>query len=326
MKQMVIVGVDVSKATLDLFVKPWNQAYRVANDKTGFGQWLRQFRVLLEPGSSVLVIMEHTGHYSTRFEQFLQSQQIGYCKIAALQIKRSLGVIRGKNDKIDACRIADYGWIRRDELSADEKVAQEIVELRQLLSLRNKVVKDRSGYLTRLKEMKVMGCCDSFQEGMQKRIIQFLTRQLNSIEKQIKRLIASNIDLKTTCELLQSIKGIGWVIAANMISSTLNFKRFKEARKFNCYAGLAPFNYQSGTSIKGRARVSHLANKDLKTLLNLAACCSIRCDEEMKQYYQKRVSEGKRKMSCLNIIRSKLVARMFAVIKRQTPYELRLAA
>ena len=106
-----------------------------------------------------------------------------------------------------------------------------------------------------------------------------------------------------------------------------NFERFGNARKFNCYAGLAPFKHESGSSIKGRSRVSHLANKEAKALLNLAASCAIRCDQELKHYYQKRVSEGKRKMSCLNIIRSKLVARMFAVIKRQTPYqEYRIAA
>ncbi len=86
------------------------------------------------------------------------------------------------------------------------------------------------------------------------------------------------------------------------------------------------FGYESGSSIKGRSKVSHLANKEAKALLNLAACCAIRCNDEMKQYYQKRVTEGKKKMSCLNIIRSKLVARMFAVIKRQTTYQEKLLA
>ncbi|HMD01051.1 MAG TPA: IS110 family transposase, partial [Ferruginibacter sp.] len=67
--------------------------------------------------------------------------------------------------------------------------------------------------------------------------------------------------------------------------------------------------------------VSHLANKEAKTFLNLAACCAIRYDPELKQYYEKRVSEGLKKMSCINIIRSKIVARMFAVVKRKTPYQ-----
>src|SRR5437868_14363583 len=174
--------------------------------------------------------------------------------------------------------------------------------------------------------MEATDSCDHFQDQIQKQAIKFLSGRIDLVEERIKNLIEANIELKTTCELLRSIKGVGWIIAAYMISCTGNFKRFSNARKFNCYAGLAPFKYESGTSIRGRSKVSHLANKDAKTMLNLAASCAIRCDQEMKQYYQKRVSEGKRKMSCINIVRSKLVARMFAVVKRQTPYQERLIA
>jgi transposase len=100
----------------------------------------------------------------------------------------------------------------------------------------------------------------------------------------------------------------------------------KNARKFNCYAGIAPFKVESGSSISLRARISHLANKEIKCLLNLGAASAARFDPELKEYYQRRISEGKRKMSCLNIIRSKLVSRMFAVVARQSPYQQRLTA
>jgi transposase len=301
-------------------------AYRVANNKVGYKEWFKEITSVLTADSKLLVVMEHTGLYSNRFEQFLQSLCIDYCKVPALQIKRSMGVIRGKNDKVDAERIADYGWMRRDILSGDPIPTLKFTELKQLLSLRAKLVKDRSGYITRLKEMKAAGCCDPFQDRIQQQAIKFLSKQIDLIQERIKLLIESNTELRSNCELLRSIKGIGWIIAAYMISCTDNFKRFSNARKFNCYAGLAPFKYESGSSIRGRSRVSHLANKEAKSLLNLAASCAIRCDQEMKQYYQKRVSEGKRKMSCLNIIRSKMVARMFAVVKRQTPYQEKLIA
>lgn len=326
MKQIVIVGVDVSKATLDLYVRPLNLAYRVANTKAGFNDWIKQMENVLTPDCQLLVIMEHTGLYSIRFEEFLQSINVDYCKIPALQIKRSIGVVRGKNDRIDAQRIAEYGWIRRDILSADEVPTLKLNQLRQLLSLRAKMVRDRSGYMTRLKEMKAVGISDAFQEKIQTQTIGMLTKNIDQIQERIRQLIDNNADLKATCDLLRSIKGVGWIVAAYMISFTGNFKRFSNARKFNCYAGLAPFPYQSGSSIRGRSRVSHLANKEAKTILNLAACCAIRYDDELREYYQKRVAEGKRKMSCVNIIRSKLVARMFAVNKRQTPYQPHLKA
>jgi transposase len=327
MKQSLIVGVDVSKSTLDFFFKPLQVNLTTTNNASGFRMWWNKLQTLVHADCQVLVIMEHTGRYSQQFETFLQSQAIGYCKIAALQIKRSLGMIRGKTDKIDAERIAEYAWLRRETLTADLPLTQQISVLRDLINLRHKMVRDRSGYLCRLKEMKAVGAADADMIQMQQNIIEVFTQQIKAIEQRIRKIIAADSTLKQTHDLLTSIKGIGWLIAAYMISCTNNFDRFANARKFNCYAGLAPFKQESGSSIKNRARLSHLANKEVKTLLNLAAFSAIRHNQEMKAYYQKRVGEGKRKMSCLNIIRAKLVARMFAVVKRQTPYQpLPLAA
>jgi transposase len=321
MQQTLIVGVDVSKSTLDICFKPCSTNLRIKNNVAGFRSLYTQLKKM--NAQTVLVVMEHTGHYSFRFEKFLSSKSIGYCKVPALQIKRSLGITRGKTDKLDATRIAEYAWLRRDILIADAEVEDDIRRLGMLISLRQKMVKDRSGYISRLKAMKATGVClasDCIMK-MQQDIIRSLGKQIKVIETEIKAVIASNDRLANTCRLLKTIKGVGLIVAAYMISCTRNFTRFRTFRKFNCYAGLAPFYHESGSSIKGRSRVSHLANKKAKTLLNLAACCAIRCDQEMKQYYQKRVAEGKRKMSCLNIIRSKIVGRMFAVIKRQTPYQ-----
>ena len=144
--------------------------------------------------------------------------------------------------------------------------------------------------------------------------------EIKKLEAGIEQLITDDPELKKNFDLIRTIKGVGKVVAAKVLAVTNNFKKFSNARKFNCYAGLAPFKHESGTSIRGRSRISHLANKEVKTILSLAAFCAIRCDEEFKQYYQKRVAGGKRKMSCVNIIRAKIVSRIFAVIKRQTPY------
>ena len=321
MEEILVVGVDVSKSTLDVYFKPGNHAVRIENNTSGFRQWARELKKILNKDSRVLVVMEHTGHYSYRFESFLRFHCLDFCKVPALQIKRSLGVIRGKNDKVDAERIANYGWLRRDILTADALPVDGIRELRELLSLRAKMIRDRSGYICRQKEMKATGSCLQKElETMQQRMVDALTKNILILEAKIKSVIKTHSPMQTICQLLRSIKGVGWIVAAHMISCTDNFTRFNNARKFNCYAGLAPFKYESGSSIKGRTRISHLANKEIKTLLSLAALSAIQHDLEMKQYYRRRTDEGKRKMSCLNIIRSKLVARMFAVVKRQTPY------
>ena len=319
--EQLVIGVDVAKTTLDICFKPLCSTIQVANNHKGFQQWYGQLK-RLSRFKSVMVVMEHTGGYSCRFESFLRSKSIDYCKVPALQIKRSLGMIRGKDDKVDAQRIAEYGWLRREQLEADKPIEQEIQRLRMLLSLRSKMVRDRSGYICRLKELRNAydwSKSDPIMKTHQK-CIAILTQEIAQTEKQIQQLINSNPTLKKNYDLIRTIKGVGHIIAAFMISCTNNFKNFSEARKFNCYAGLAPFKQESGISIRGRSRVSHLANKEAKTLLNLAASCAIRCDIELKRYYQRRVLAGMRKMSCLNIIRTKIVARIFAVAKRQTPF------
>lgn len=197
-----------------------------------------------DKGAGILVVMEHTGQYSRRFELFLRSREIGYCKIAALQVKRSLGITRGKNDYVDAKRIAEYGWLRRDTLKADGHAGEAVIKLRSLLSLRSKFVRDRGGYIARLKEMKAAGVSDGYEIREQQQAIIFFTGRINKIDKKIKALITSDGSMHNSCRLLMGIKGIGWVVAANMISCTDNFKRFSNARKFNCYAGIAPERQQ----------------------------------------------------------------------------------
>jgi transposase len=318
MKEISVVGVDVSKATLDIFVKPSALSLTISNNLKGFNQWWGEMKQIMLQDTRIMVVMEHTGMYSSKFESFLKELGVEYCKIPSLEIKRSLGMTRGKNDRIDAERIAGYGWLRRDILTADPQINEAIEALQRLLGLRLKLVRDRAGYVNRIKEMKSADCLVGMEQ--QKRIVAFLTEEIRVAEVEIKSHIKAHPELQKTFELLVSIKGVGAIIAAYMIGNTHNFKRFSNARKFNCYAGIAPFDHQSGTSIKSRARVSHMANKDAKTLLNLAATCAVRCDEELKNYYQRKVEEGKNKMSCINAVRAKIVARMFAVVKRQTAF------
>lgn len=328
MKEPLIVGIDVSKLTLDIHFKPSGLSFRVRNSEKGFKELLSQLSNSAVSIDHVLVVMEHTGKYSLVLEEFLQTHRIGYCKVAALEIKRSIGVTRGKNDKVDAGRIAAYGWLRRGSLKGSGKFKPGIHEIKSLLSLRSKLVRDRAGYISRLKETIAtatsQGCHTEI--SIIEKTIAFLTLEITALEKQIKALIRTNPELERTSVFLQSIKGVGWLIAAWMICQTENFTRFANARKFNCYAGLAPFSHESGTSIRGRSRVSHLANKEAKTLLNLAAFSAIRYNQELKSYYSRRVAEGKRKMSCINIVRAKIVSRMFAVVKRQANYTQQIAA
>ena len=125
--------------------------------------------------------------------------------------------------------------------------------------------------------------------------------------------------MKKNFDLATSVKGIGFVIAAFMLVTTNNFTSFENGRKYACYSGIAPFENSSG-KYKGKATVNHLANKKIKALLSNRANSAYQWDPELKAYYARKAKEGKEHQLIINSIRCKLVNRVFAVVKRQTPY------
>ncbi len=119
-------------------------------------------------------------------------------------------------------------------------------------------------------------------------------------------------------KLLRDITGIGLVNSVFFIVYTFNFQSFKNARKYVCYGGAAPFKNSSGTSYQGKSRVCHLANKRIKTNLSNAACSAVQHDPELCLYYDRKLKEGKELRVIMNTVKFKLITRVFAVIKRQS--------
>lgn len=330
MKVTEIMGMDVSKNTLDnhLFTKQASLS-PVSNDLKGYKAMLKWLHKLLKKDiEGLFVVMEYTGIYTYGVERFLAAHNIRYVKRPALDIKRSVGMVRGKSDKADACFISKYGWMRKEELVPMKPLSDSQLELQQLMGHRDKLVADRASYQSKLKELRSqMG--DKVNEkmaGSMAYVMEVLAIEIRETEKQIKSLVKSEPALQTNYELISSVTGIGFATTIHLLIATENFTRFADARKLICYCGVAPFEHSSGTSIRGKKRVSQLANKKLKALLTMAAISAIQHDPELKTKYQQKVAEGKAKMCVVNIIRAKLIERVFAVIKRQSAYEIRLAA
>jgi len=323
------MGMDVSKKTLDchLFVQQ-KSLPAVSNDSKGFKAIKRWLKKELKSLDGLLVVMEYTGIYTYQVERFLEHQRIKFVKRPALDIKRSLGMVRGKSDAIDARFISKYGWMRKDELQPMAVLSDTQLELQQLMGHRDKLVADQASYQSKLKEMiSQMGeKVNAKLVGSMKLVMEVLKQEIKETEKAIKELIACDESLQTNYELACSVTGIGFATAVHLLIATENFTRFSDVRKLICYCGVAPFEHSSGTSIRGKVRVSHLANKKLKSLLTMAAISAIQHDPELKAKYEQKLKEGKAKMCVLNIIRAKLIERVFAVIKKQKPYEIRLAA
>jgi transposase len=330
MKVTDIMGMDVSKNTLDchLFVKQTGLA-PVSNDLKGFKairKWVT--KELKKNTEGLLVVMEYTGIYTYGIERFLEQHQIKYVKRPALDIKRSIGMVRGKSDKADARFISKYGWMRKEELKPMTPLSDIQVELQQLMSHRDKLVSDKSSYQSKLKELhsQMGNKVNKKMTASMEYVMEVLAEEIKETEKQITALLKSEEALQTNYKLMCSVTGIGFATAVHLLIATENFTRFADVRKLICYCGVAPFERSSGSSIRGKVRVSQLANKKLKSLLTMAAISAIQHEPELKAKYEQKVKEGKAKMCVINIIRAKLLERIFAVIKRQSPYELRLAA
>jgi transposase len=317
------LGIDVSKKTIDAILH-LNSSYRqFENNVKGYKamlQWVKKQTDLNL--AQILICFEHTGLYSLPMAVFLSEQKITFCMESALQIKRSLGLVRGKNDKVDAKRIAEYAYLRREQLKAFISPSKGVLRLQKLLSIRETMVKQRAGYIGSMKEYKLMLKQKDYQSlfSVHNKMVQYLSKQIGAIEKEMVELITDDEKINRLYHLMVSVKGVGLIVAANLLVVTNCFRGFTDSRKFACYAGIAPFERQSGTSLNMKSRVSHFANKKIKSLLNLSASSAIQADPELKAYYQRRVGNGRSKMSTLNIVRNKIVHRIFAVVKRGTPY------
>lgn len=323
MKIKEIIGIDVSKLSLDVRLHLGAQSCKFDNDPDGIFQmirWCEKHSGLKKEG--LFFVFEHTGLYSHQLARNFTNSGISYSVAPGLAVKRSLGITRGKDDYIDAIKLALYGYRLRDELIPYQLAEKAIQQLQSLLKLRERLVKQRSGYKASLKEQKRVLDHKDYQLlfSIQKQLISQLSEHVKKVEAQLRAIIHANENLKTLYKLIRSVKGVGDQTAYHCIVFTHGFTRFKTWRQFAAYCGTAPFPYQSGSSIRGKNRVSHLANKKIKSLLDLCAKSAIQHDPQLKAYYQGKVKQGKAKMSVINAVRNKIIARIFAVVQRKTTY------
>jgi transposase len=315
-----VIGIDVSKLTLDCCIHKSQEFKTFKNDLEGIMKmvrWsLKKSRIDKE---HLLFVLEHTGLYSDYLVRLLDREDCLMNIVSGLEIKRSLGIIRGKDDRADAKRIALYGYRTREETLPSRIPSSTLTRLKRLMSMRKKLVGQRAGHMATLREQKRV-LDDSLLFWVQEEVINLLSWRINDLEREMDKLIQGDIELKRMLALLTGIKGLGKVTARFMIVYTVGLTSFATWRKFASYCGIAPFPHISGTSVRGRTKVSRLANREGKALLHQCSLSAVKCNPEMKAYYERRLEMGKSKMSTLNIIRNKLVARAFAVIARGTPY------
>jgi transposase len=275
---------------------------------------------------TVFVAMENTGRYNWSLYEALSSFKGHIYVISPLHMKRSMGLIRGKSDKIDAIRIVDFIQKNYDQLTEWKPLPTAIKNIKVLLSERNlrisqkKQMDQQLSYYALLKNTGL----DKELLKLNRQMIKALKMQIDTIEKKINEIINADENLSVQAKLISSVPGVGKVLTWTLLSATEGFQKITDPRKLACFCGVVPFEHQSGTSVRGRTRVSSFADKRLKTILHMAAMRAVRLKNELQTYYNRKVNEGKNKMAVLNAVRNKIIHRVFAVIKQQRPYQVDL--
>jgi len=320
------IGIDVSKEWIDVSfsinAKP-SYLGRFDNNPEGFKKMLQELKKETESKKEEwLVCFENTGQYSKGLLSFLYAGGIPRREEDPILMSSHLGLSRGKDDRSDAMGICKYAYRYRDELEASVPLGEKCMRIKRLLARRDLLVRQRTVLRNDQKENKY-GFSESelaMMENSTRQLVEMYDKQIRDIELLVKRAISEDAKMKRNDELIRSVKGVGPIVSAYIIALTHNFQRFdRNARKFACYCGIAPFPNESGKFKRGK-HVSHRANKRMKSLLSNAALSAIVHDSQTKEYYNKKRGEGKAFGTVANAVKNKIVARIFAVVRRQSPY------
>jgi transposase len=317
-------GVDVSKKTVDIVYtdKQVTVHQKFSNDPAGMDQlmdWLRQNNTSPD---HTLFCMETTGLYCLTLTHFLSSQSIDVWVEHSTTIKKASALARGKNDKVDAQRIAVYATKNLDRLRLWRPMNTTLEKIKHLATLRERLVETVKRLTVPVQEFEERGdhAMAKLLNKSMKKTLAALDKDLKMVESQIMEIVGQDENLRHLYKIITSVVGIGFVTAINLMVHTHGFSVMNDARKLACYCGVAPFEYSSGSSIRGKTKVHHMANKKLKCNLHMASITAVRYDAGLKQYYERKVAEGKNKLSVLNAVKSKLLARVVSCVNNQKMY------
>ncbi len=322
------IGVDISKDTLDAAIYPAKDKkmdfLHFDNTSKGLCEMLAWLKRRGIKSSEMVICAEHTGVYTNPLIAFAEKKGLALSLNSPLDIKHSMGIARGKNDAVDAGRIAEYAHRHQDKLKLYEKPSETIIKLQYLLTERRLYMRQRTALLNINSAMGKYETAEA--RSRNESAIHHIEKMVKKVEGQMTAIIYDDPETKRNFDLISSVKGIGLINAINTVVYTNNFKSFETPRRYACYIGVAPFDYTSGISVKGKTQVSKICRTQQKAELSMAARSAIIHDPGLRRYYQRKMKEkggGKEAHGVvLNAVKFKLILRMFAVVRSGEPYKV----
>jgi transposase len=310
-KYKEIYGIDISKNVYDVYgsLTGHNQ---FTNDDQGFKSFLKS----LPKGA--LVVMEATGYYHYRLAQYLYQNRVLVSVVNPLSVKRfvQMKLAKVKTDKSDAKAISEYGQM--NEVPMYNALTDVQAECLQLFRLLDSYLKHRTAIKNKLKGEEVLGVPSKFVYRSLKRSLNHLNIEVSALESRLLELVKQDQQYQLT--LLKSIPGMGEKTALFLIVITDGFKKFENASQLCSYVGITPTIRESGSSVRGRSRISKLGNKKLRNLLFLCAFSACKHNKACRAIYERLVAKGKSKKLALIAVANKLLKQAFAIAKSGLPY------
>jgi transposase len=311
------VGIDVSKDTLDACLLPADGAPRhraFPNDPPGHAA-LIAWADGLDP--SAAFCLESTGAYGLALAAALAGAGRHVAVVNPARVKYA-GLMRGqgnKTDKADAKLIAEYAT--RERPPAWRPAPAETQELQALVRRRDDLREMAAREKGRL---AAPGLTRAARQSLT-RTVRFLEREADRLQRQADGLISSSEALRAGRELLLSIPGVGEVTAQAVLAELPDPARFASAEQAAAYAGLAPRQYRSGSSVHRRTRLSKAGNARLRKALYLPALTAIRFNPLLKALFERLVGAGKTRMAAVGACMRKLLMIAYGVLKNRNPFD-----
>ena len=322
---MIVIGIDVSKAKLDCLWIRDLQSMKIkskvqANTATGHKALLEwAVKQTGEDVAGLHFVMEATGVYHERLAHTLHDAGAQVSVVNPARIRdyaKSLGT-QTKNDKKDSVVIARFGITQSPRLWEPEAI--EIRELKALIARIDAVKQDIQREFNRLEKATASGASAKVQVS-----IETVRTQLKAEKCRLESLIDDHIDkhpgLKKDRALLESIPGVGPVIAQQMVA-VIRSRSFSKASQCSAFLGLIPIESQSGSSVYSPPRLSKRGDGRVRGKLYMAAIVATRHNPDIRRQYERLLKNGKTKKSAIGAAMRKLVQICFGVLKHQTPYQ-----
>lgn len=312
----LIYGIDLSKDKFDVnFIDPIGKMGHLIIKNT----FSAICRFLENIPQNTTLVAEHTGVYGELLVFLANHMNISISLHSGYRIRHSLGLLKGKSDKLDAARIREFGERFTDKLKKARPKNIILVELNELYTLRCQLVKERKMLLTHSKEKTRSTSNSVIAHKIGIKMLGAFNESISKIENEIMQVINKSQELKRNYKLATSIIGIGPITTCELIIKTGNFKRINTAKKAASYAGVCPFPNSSGKMVK-KSKVSPMSDKSLKTLLFMCAKSAVKHNKEFRLYYQKKKLDGKQHYLIMNNVSNKLLRTIYKLIETGIPW------